>query len=103
METIVQDMRKDIDVKVVKGDAFRVAYVGARCPDGDAGDRLVWPRCSSKRTCGTARQLAEGTNHFLEVQLGDARERLVEHEKKLEDTAIVLPESCRRSLRRTCR
>src|SRR4029450_7741675 len=29
METIVEHMRKDIDVKVVKGDAFRVAYVGA--------------------------------------------------------------------------
>ena len=28
METIVEDMRKDITMKVVKGDAFRVAYVG---------------------------------------------------------------------------
>jgi protein tyrosine kinase modulator len=28
METIVEDMRKDITIKVVKGDAFRVAYVG---------------------------------------------------------------------------
>jgi polysaccharide chain length determinant protein (PEP-CTERM system associated) len=82
-ETVVEDMRKDIDIKVVKGDAFRVAYVGA-----DAATVMqVTNRLASlfiEENLRDREELAEGTNHFLEAQLTDARQRLIEHEKKLE-------------------
>jgi polysaccharide chain length determinant protein (PEP-CTERM system associated) len=84
METIVEDMRKDIDVKVVKGDAFRVAYVGDDAPTV----MRVTNRLASlfiEENLRDREALAEGTNHFLEAQLADARQRLVEHEKKLEE------------------
>jgi polysaccharide chain length determinant protein (PEP-CTERM system associated) len=83
METIVEGMRKDIDVKVVKGDAFRVAYLGS-----DAETVMqVTNRLASlfiEENLRDREELAEGTNHFLEVQLADARRRLIEHEQKLE-------------------
>jgi polysaccharide chain length determinant protein (PEP-CTERM system associated) len=83
MEDVVEKMRRDIAVQVVKGDAFRVAYVGRE------------PRTVMKVTERLAslfieenlrdRELqAEGTNLFLENQLEEARRRLVEQEKKLE-------------------
>ena len=83
MEDVVEKMRRDISVQVVKGDAFRVSYVGRE------------PRTVMKVTERLAslfieenlrdRELqAEGTNLFLENQLEDARRRLIEQEKKLE-------------------
>jgi polysaccharide chain length determinant protein (PEP-CTERM system associated) len=84
MEDVIEQMRKDIQVEIVRGDAFRVSYVSEdprtamRVAERLAGlfieenlqDRAV---------------LAESTNQFLESQLEEARRRLVEHEKKLED------------------
>lgn len=82
METIVEEMRRDIDVKVVKGDAFRAAYVGS-----DAETVMqVTNRLASlfiEENLRDREELAEGTNHFLEAQLADARRRLIEHEEKL--------------------
>ena len=84
METIIEDMRRDIDVKVVvKGDAFRVAYVGddpqtvMRVTNGLAALFI-------EENLRDREELAEGTNRFLEAQLADARQRLIEHEEKLE-------------------
>lgn len=85
MEDIVERMRtRDVNVQIVKGDAFRVSFQGEN------------PRTVQKVTEKLAsfyieeslrdRELqADGTNQFLEAQLEDARRRLVEHEKKLED------------------
>ncbi len=83
MEDIVEQMRDDIRVDVVKGDAFRVSYIGNE------------PRTVMKVTARLAslfieenlrdrEVLAEGTNQFLEAQLGDARRRLMDQESKLE-------------------
>jgi polysaccharide chain length determinant protein (PEP-CTERM system associated) len=84
MEDIIERMRtREIQVQVVKGDAFRVSYIGRE------------PRTVMKVTERLAslfieenlrdRELqAEGTNLFLENQLEDARRRLIEQEKKLE-------------------
>jgi polysaccharide chain length determinant protein (PEP-CTERM system associated) len=83
METIVEDMRRHIDVKVVKGDAFRVAYVG----DDASTVMKVTNRLASlfiEENLRDREELAEGTNHFLEAQLADARARLIGHERKLE-------------------
>jgi polysaccharide chain length determinant protein (PEP-CTERM system associated) len=83
METIVEGMRRDIDVKVVKGDAFRIAYLGAEAETV----MQVTNRLASlfiEENLRDREELAEGTNHFLEAQLADARRRLIEHEQKLE-------------------
>jgi len=84
METIIEEMRKDIDVKVVKGDAFRIAYVGE-----DAMTVMkVTNRLASlfiEENLRDREELAEGTNRFLEAQLAEARQQLIEHEKKLEE------------------
>ncbi|HEX4348694.1 MAG TPA: GNVR domain-containing protein [Vicinamibacterales bacterium] len=83
MEDIVDKMRADIEVNVVKGDAFKVAYTG-----GDPRTVMkVTERLASLFIDESLRDrevLAEGTNQFLEAQLEDARRQLVEHEKKLE-------------------
>ena len=83
METIVEDLRRHIDVKVVKGDAFRVAYVG----DDASTVMKVTNRLASlfiEENLRDREELAEGTNRFLEAQLADARTRLIDHERKLE-------------------
>lgn len=84
METIVEDMRRDITVKVVKGDAFRVAYVG----DDPRTVMQVTARLASlfiEENLRDREELAEGTNRFLEAQLAEARRRLIDHEKKLQE------------------
>jgi polysaccharide chain length determinant protein (PEP-CTERM system associated) len=83
MEDVVERMRKDIDVQLVKGDAFRVSYTGAE----PRTVMKVTERLASLFIDESLRDrevLAEGTNQFLEAQLEDARRQLVEHEKKLE-------------------
>ena len=84
MEDIVEQMRKDIKIDVVRGDAFRVAYVGS---DPRTVMRVTERLASSviEENLRDRDVLAEGTTQFLEAQLEDARRRLIEHEKKLED------------------
>jgi polysaccharide chain length determinant protein (PEP-CTERM system associated) len=84
MEDIVEQMRRDIAIQVVRGDAFRIAYVG----DNPRTVMRVTERLASlfiEENLRDREVLAEGTNQFLEAQLEDARRRLVEHEKKLEE------------------
>ncbi len=84
MEDVVDGMRRAIDVKVERGDAFRVSFTSSE------------PRTAQKVTERLAslfieenlrdREVqAEGTNQFLDSQLEEARRRLLEKEKKLED------------------
>ncbi|MEQ1757811.1 MAG: GNVR domain-containing protein [Vicinamibacterales bacterium] len=83
MEDVVEDMRKDIEIQVVKGDAFRVGYKG----DDARTVMQVTERLASlfiEENLRDREVLAEGTNQFLESQLDDARGRLIEQEKKLE-------------------
>jgi polysaccharide chain length determinant protein (PEP-CTERM system associated) len=85
MENIVEDMRKrDISIEPIKGDAFKVSYV--------SGDpqiaKSVTERLASLFIEENRRDreiLADGTNQFLQSQLEDARRRLAEHEKKVEE------------------
>jgi len=84
MEVIVEEMRSDVLVETVKDDAFRVAFT-ARDP---RTAMIVTDRLASMFIDENTRDrevMAEGTNQFLESQLEDARRRLVEHEKKLEE------------------
>jgi polysaccharide chain length determinant protein (PEP-CTERM system associated) len=84
MEDIVERMRKDIEVQIVKGDAFRVSFIAE-----DARTAMkVTERLASlfiEENLRDREVLAEGTNQFLEAQLEDARRRLIDNEKKLED------------------
>lgn len=83
METVVEEMRKDIDVKVVKGSAFRVAFVG----DDARTVMEVTNRLAAlfiEENLHDREVLAEDTNQFLGAQVADARRRLIEQEKTLE-------------------
>jgi polysaccharide chain length determinant protein (PEP-CTERM system associated) len=83
MDDVVERMRRDIDVRLVKGDAFRISYTST-----DAGAaRQVTERLASlfiEENLRDREVLAEGTDQFLEAQLVDARQRLMDQEKKLE-------------------
>jgi len=83
MEDVVERMRKDIKVEILKGDAFRVAYIGAQ----PITVMKVTERLASlfiEENLRDRETLAEGTSQFLVVQLEDARRRLVDQEKRLE-------------------
>lgn len=84
MEDIVEEMRRGITVDMVKGDAFRIGYVS-----NDARTAMkVTERLASlfvEENLRDREVLAEGANQFLDSQLDDARRRLLDHEKKLEE------------------
>lgn len=84
MEDVVEGMRRDINLAVVRGDAFKINYEG----DNPRTVMRVTERLASlfiEENLRDREVLAEGTNQFLEAQLEDARRQLVEHEKKLEE------------------
>jgi polysaccharide chain length determinant protein (PEP-CTERM system associated) len=85
MENIVDAMRQnDIKVEPVKGDAFRISYVSGDPQKAmQVTDRLAQLFIDANRR--DREVLADGTNQFLENQLQDARQRLAEHEKKVEE------------------
>jgi polysaccharide chain length determinant protein (PEP-CTERM system associated) len=84
MEEVVDRMRADVNVQTVRDDAFRISFsstaprtamivtdrLASMFIDANSSDRSV---------------MADSTNQFLESQLNDARKRLVDHEKKLEE------------------
>jgi polysaccharide chain length determinant protein (PEP-CTERM system associated) len=77
-------MRRDIDLQPVRGDAFSVAYIS----DDPRVAMKVVERLASmfiEENLKDREVMAEGTDQFLETQLDDARRRLIEHEKKLEE------------------
>jgi len=84
MEDIVDRMRQDVGVQLVRGDAFTVSFAG----DDPRTVMRVTDRLASlfiEENLRDREVLSEGTNQFLEAQLDDARRRLMENEKKLED------------------
>jgi polysaccharide chain length determinant protein (PEP-CTERM system associated) len=80
MEDVVAALRKNIDVQVVRGDAFRISYIAA-----DPGIAMqVVTRLAGlfiDENLSDREIQAEGTNDFLNAQLADARRRLIENEK----------------------
>jgi polysaccharide chain length determinant protein (PEP-CTERM system associated) len=84
MEDVIEQMKKDIQVDIVRGDAFRVSYVS----DDPRTAMRVAERLAGlfiEENLQDRAVLAESTNQFLESQLEEARRRLTEHEKKLEE------------------
>jgi polysaccharide chain length determinant protein (PEP-CTERM system associated) len=84
MEDVVQRMRDDIDVKTTANESFRVSYVSQDARTAQkATERLA--SLFIEESLRDRENVAEDTNQFLESQLQDARRRLVEQEKKLEE------------------
>ena len=83
MEDVVERMRRDVKIEVVRGDAFRVAYESNLPVTAmKVAERLA--RLFIDENLRDREMLAEGTSQFLSSQLEDSRRRLVEQEKKLE-------------------
>src|SRR5687767_9507320 len=82
MEDVVDRMRRDIDVKVERGDAFRISYLS----DSPVSAQQVTERLASmfiNENLRDREMQAESTNQFLDSQLEEARHRLQEHERKV--------------------
>jgi polysaccharide chain length determinant protein (PEP-CTERM system associated) len=83
MEDVIERMRKDIGVEVLRGDSFRITYIG----DNPRMVMRVTERLASlfiEENLRDREVLADDTNQFLEAQLEDARRRLLDQEKKVE-------------------
>ena len=83
MEDVVERIRRNIDVEVVKGDVFRVGFTAE---DPQVAMRVTERLASLfiEENLKERGLLAEGTNLFLESQLENARRQLIETEKNLE-------------------
>ncbi len=84
MEDVVQRLRGDITVQVEGQDSFRVKYVSK---DPQTAQKVTARLASLyiEENLRDRANLADETNLFLESQLNDAKQRLIEHEKKLEE------------------
>ena len=91
MEDVIEQMRLDINLDIVRSrnsrrdtSSFRVSYTA---PEALTAMRVTERLASLfiEENLRDRNVLAEGTNQFLESQLQDARGRLVEHEKTLEE------------------
>jgi uncharacterized protein involved in exopolysaccharide biosynthesis len=108
MEDIVQRMRNDVKVLPEGKESVRVNYISTD------------PRVAQQVTARLAgwvieeniryrASVSESANQFLDSQLTDAKRRLVEHEKKLEEyrqprnTGSGSPDNSRRSCKETFR
>jgi polysaccharide chain length determinant protein (PEP-CTERM system associated) len=84
MEDVVQRMRDDIVVKIEGKESFRVSYVSRDARTAQkATERLA--SLFIEENLRDRENVAEDTNTFLDAQLEDAKRRLIEHEKKLEE------------------
>jgi polysaccharide chain length determinant protein (PEP-CTERM system associated) len=83
MEDVVQRLRGDISVQVEGQDSFRLKYVST---DPQTAQKVAGRLASLyiEENLRDRANLADETNLFLESQLNDAKQRLIEHEKKLE-------------------
>jgi polysaccharide chain length determinant protein (PEP-CTERM system associated) len=84
MEDVVVGMRRQIDVRTLRGDAFVLGFTS----EDPATAQRVTERLASLFIDENLRDrevLADATDQFLESQLEDARRRLIENEKKLEE------------------
>src|SRR4029450_5679435 len=84
MEDVIDRMNHDINVSVVRGNAFQVSY--------EAEDRATAVRVTARlaqlfidESLRDREVYTQGTSQFIDSQLEETRQRLIEHEKKLEE------------------
>ena len=83
MEDVVERMRRRVGITIVRGDSFRLTFTYSEpVATMKVADRLAKDFITDNTRERQAQ--AEGTSQFLEAQLGDARQRLIEQEKRLE-------------------
>jgi polysaccharide chain length determinant protein (PEP-CTERM system associated) len=84
MEDVVQRMRDDITIKLEGKESFRVSYVSR---DARIAQKTTERLASLfiEENIRDRENIAEDTSRFLDSQLQDAKSRLVEHERKLEE------------------
>jgi len=85
MEDVVQRMRDDIGpIKIEGKESFRISYVSEEARTAQkTTERLA--SLFIEENVRDRENLAEDTSQFLNAQLEDAKRRLLEHEKKLEE------------------
>jgi polysaccharide chain length determinant protein (PEP-CTERM system associated) len=84
MEDVVERMRRDITVKLVNKESFRVSYVNREPKTA----QRVTERLASlyiEENLRDRENQAQSTSQFLETELEDAKRRLQEQERKLEE------------------
>ncbi|HEX7072302.1 MAG TPA: GNVR domain-containing protein, partial [Rhodothermales bacterium] len=84
MEDVVHQMRNDIEVKLEGKESFRVTYAS----QSPTTAQRVTERLASlfiEENLRDRKQQAESTSAFLESQLEDAKRRLIQQERKLEE------------------
>lgn len=84
MEDVVARMRDDISIKLEGKESFRVAFVSR---DARIAQKTTERLASLfiEENIRDRENVADDTNRFLDSQLEDAKRRLVEHERKLEE------------------
>src|SRR5512144_954444 len=88
MEDAIAHMRADITVEVVKGESFRISYESG---DPDTAKKVT-DRVAAffiEENLRDREVMASGTSAFLESQLEDARRRLVDREKRIEEFRVA--------------
>ena len=81
-ETLVR-MRKDVKITLNRNDSFLVSYISHDAAEA----QKVTERLASlfiQESAQDRESQAENTNQFLDSQLDEAKQRLMDHEKKLE-------------------
>lgn len=84
MEEIIDEMRRNVNTRVVRTDAFTVSFVA----DTPVTAQRVTERLAgmfSEENMRDREVQAESTNQFLQTQLDDARQRLTEREQRVEE------------------
>jgi polysaccharide chain length determinant protein (PEP-CTERM system associated) len=84
VEDAIARMRRDIDVNVVKGDAFRVSFLSSS-PSTSMKVAQQLASLFIDENLKDREVLAEDTSQFLESQLASTKTRLIENEKRLEE------------------
>ena len=88
MEDLVVQMRSAVKVDPVRGDAFTVSYISLSPKTA----QIVTERLATlfiQENVQDRGKLAQTTSMFLQVQLDDAKKRLIEQEKKLEEYRLA--------------
>lgn len=82
MEDVVQAMRKDIDLKVTKSDAFSLSF---RAQDPSTAQRVTTQLASLyiEESLKVREEQTEGVSQFLETQLKETKEKLIDLESRL--------------------
>jgi polysaccharide chain length determinant protein (PEP-CTERM system associated) len=83
-EDVVEKMRENVRTRVVREDAFSVSFIA----DNPEVAQKVTERLAgmfSEENMREREVQAESTNQFLQTQLDEARQRLTEHEQKVEE------------------